>query len=422
MGDFGRVKAIILILDGAGIGRQDEPGNPCPADANTLANTGRVASLRLPVMESLGLGNIAALPGVPPVSGPLASHGKCRLAYTGADSYLGHQEILGVTPPRAHLELLADTGDQIRKALEKAGHRTRPAVPWGHALLVDDAIVICDNLEASPGAAVNLLIPTAVTTFEEGIAVGQIVRQAVGNLRVIVCGGRHFTADEALQNMVKLDTAQVGVPTPSLALYDETYQVRHLGLPVDSHRQLPYAFAQHELPVGLFGKVSDLVTDAVDARSSTADTKEVMSLVLDHARSWADGLIVATVQETDLAGHQQDSERMARVLATVDAGLPPLLAALGADDVLAITADHGNDPTMLTSAHTRESVPLLWYQPCRAGTSLGIRSSLSDPAATIAALFRIQWSGEGEPLPLIDGRAPADEQRAWQGGPERDPV
>ena len=403
MEDVGPVKAIILILDGAGIGRQDDPGNPCPADANTLANTGRVAYLRLPVMESLGLGNIAALPGVPPVSDPLASHGKCRLAYAGADSYLGHQEILGVTPPRAHLELLADSRDRIRNALERAGHRTRPAVSWGSALLVDDAIVICDNLEAAPGAAVNLLIPTAVTTFEEGIAVGQIVRQAVGNLRVIVCGGRHFTTDEALQNMVLLDSGQAGVPTPSLALYDETYQVRHLGLPVDSHRQLPRAFAQRELPVGLFGKVSDLVTDVVDARSPAADTKEVMSLVLDHARSWAGGLIVATVQETDLAGHQQDPQRMARVLATVDSALPAVLEALGTDDMLAITADHGNDPTMPTSAHTRENVPLLWYQPCRAGTSLGIRSSLSDPAATIAAIFGLQWSGEGERLPLPEG-------------------
>jgi phosphopentomutase len=412
MEDSGPVKAIILILDGVGVGRQDEPGNPCPADANTLANTGRAASLRLPVMESLGLGNIAALPGVAPVSEPLASHGKCRLAYNGADSYLGHQEILGVTPPRAHLELLADSRDRIRNALEKTGRRTRPAVAWGSALLVDDAIVICDNLEATPGAAVNLLIPTATTTFEDGIAVGQIVREEVGNLRVIVCGGEHFTTDEALRNLVILDTGQVGVPTPSLALYDETYQVRHLGLPVDSHRQLPYAFAQHELPVGLFGKVSDLVADAVDARSSAANTTEVMSLVLDHARSWAGGLIVATVQETDLAGHQQDPQRMARVLATVDAALPALLAALGTDDMLAVTADHGNDPTIQTSAHTRETIPLLWYQPRRAGTNLGIRSSLSDPAATVAALFGFQWSGEGEPLPLICEHASVNEQRA----------
>jgi len=400
MGASGPVKAIILILDGAGVGRQDEPGNPCQADANTLANTARAVPLQLPVMESLGLGNIAELPGVPPVSDPRASHGKCRLAYAGADSYLGHQEILGVTPPRAHLELLADSGQRIRNGLERAGHRARAAVPWGNALLVDDAIVICDNLEAAPGAAVNLLIPTARTAFEDGIAVGQIVRQEVGNLRVIVCGGKHFTTDEALDNMVRLDTGQVGVPTPSLALYDETYQVRHLGLPVDSHRQLPFAFARRDLPVGLFGKVSDLVTDAVDARSPAADTAEVMSLVLDHARSWPGGLIVATVQETDLAGHQQDPQRMARVLATVDAALPALLEALGADDMLAITADHGNDPTMPTSAHTRETVPLLWYQPHRAGVSLGVRSSL----------FGLQWSGEGEPLPVICEHASVDQQ------------
>lgn len=415
MEDFSPVRAIVLILDGAGVGRQDEPGNSCPVDANTLANTGHVAPLRLPTMETLGLGNIASLQGVPPASYPLASYGKCRLAYVGADSYLGHQEILGVTPPRAHLELLTDAGDRIRAALEKDGHRARRAVPQHNALLVDDTIVVCDNLEAAPGAAVNLLVPTAVTTFEHGIVVGQIVRQAVGNLRVIVCGGKHFTTDEALRNMVVLDTGQVGAPTPSLALYDETYQVRHLGLAVDTHRQLPYAFAQRDLPVGLFGKVSDLVTDAVDARSSAVNTTEVMSQVLDHARAWANGLIVATVQETDLAGHQQDPQRMARVLATVDAALPSLLAHLGADDMLAVTADHGNDPTMPSSAHTREYAPLLWYRPGRAGMDLGIRSSLSDPAATIAALFDLEWYGEGKALPVTREHSCVNEPRARRG-------
>jgi phosphopentomutase len=176
---------------------------------------------------------------------------------------------------------------------------------------------------------------------------------------------------------------------------------------VDSTRQLPHAFTQSNLPVALLGKVADLVTDSVPVRSSTADTNEVLRLVLAHAHAWAHGLIVATIQETDLAGHQQDPSRMAHTLAAVDAVLPRILDELGPSDILAITADHGNDPTMPSSAHTREHVPLLWYQKDRGARDLGIRSSLADPAATIATLFALPWAGQGTMLPLQNSQSPS---------------
>jgi phosphopentomutase len=355
--------------------------------------------VRLPVLERLGLGHIAPIPGVRAITSPLASHGKSRLAYDGADSYLGHQEILGLVPPRAGTEFLAASGDRIAATLAAAGHRVTRALPGHHALVIDDQIVVGDNLEAEAGAAINVLVPTGATSFARGAEIGRAVRRVVPNLRVIVCGGAHFTTADAVRNVRVHSTGQVGVPTPSLALYDETYQVQHLVLPVDSTRQLPHAFAERGLPVALLGKVADLVTDPVAVRSSSADTSEVLGLALAQMRAWAHGLIVATVQETDLAGHQQDPGRMARTLATVDAALPRILDQLGPGDLFVITADHGNDPTITSSAHTREHVPLLWYQRDRDAQDLGVRSSLSDPAATIASRFALPWTGHGTVLP-----------------------
>jgi phosphopentomutase len=397
------VKAIVLVLDGVGIGRQPEPGNPCPPQAHTLANTARSVGLRLPTLTKMGLGCTSDIPDVPPVEFPLASYGRSRLRYTGADSYLGHQEILGVTPPAPRPELLASSGPRVLDALQAAGHRVTRPNPQRNALLVDDLIVVGDNLEAEPGAAVNLLVPTASLSFDAGVEVGSIVRKAVGNPRVIVCGGANFTVEQALAQLLERGD-QIGVPTPTIRLYDETYQVRHLGLPVDAERQLPHAFTTSGLPVALFGKVADLANGNVDVREPTADTAEVLRLVTAQADAWATGLIVATVQETDLAGHEQDPQRMARTLGTVDAALPGILDRLGPGDMLVITADHGNDPTIDSSAHTREWVPLLWHRPDAPGTDLGVRSSLADPARTIAAHFGLSWPGEGELLSAVSER------------------
>jgi phosphopentomutase len=399
------MKAIILILDGVGVGLQDDPGDNEQPIANTLVNTARVTALKLPVLGRLGLGNIAVIQGVPPADSALASYGKSRLAYNGADSYLGHQEILGLVPPPARSAFLAATSEQVTAALAATGHRTTRAAPGHGALLIDEAIVVGDNLEAEAGTAINILVPTAATSFAHGAEIGRTVRQVVPNLRVIICGGAHFTTADAIQNLTVLATGQVGVPTPSLALYDETYQVQHLGLPVDSRRQLPHSFSQRNLPVALLGKVADLVTGPVTVRNSSADTNEVLGLVLTHARGWEHGLIVATIQETDLAGHQQDPSRMAHTLAAVDAALPRILGELSPSDIVVITADHGNDPTIASSAHTREHVPLLWYQQNQEARKLGVRSSLADPAATIARLFALPWTGQGRALPLQNSRS-----------------
>lgn len=389
------MKAVILILDGVGVG---SGGVQRPPGPDTLGHTALTTGMSLPTFARLGLGNIAPIHGVPPAAAPSASYARIMPRYHGADSYLGHQEILGVSPPRPRAELLADSGPRVRIALEQAGYAVTQPLPGHHAYLVDDDIIVGDNLEAEPGAAVNLLVPTAALRFDIGVQVGRVVRHAVGNSRVIVCGGANFTAAEALTQLQVSGTGQVGVPTPSINLYDATYQVRHLGLPVDAARQLPDAFAAHRLPVALFGKVADLAGGRADVREPTADTAKLMHLVATQIASWEDGLIVTTVQETDLAGHEQDPERMARVLGIVDSALPGLLDALRPGDVLAITADHGNDPTAPDSGHTREYVPLLWHQPGRAGRNLGARSCLADVPASIADAFGFPWPGDGETL------------------------
>jgi phosphopentomutase len=102
------------------------------------------------------------------------------------------------------------------------------------------------------------------------------------------------------------------------------------------------------------------------------------------------GLMVANVQETDLAGHEQDADRYAQVLETVDRRLAGLLPMLRTGDLLLVTADHGNDPTVGSSRHTREFVPVLGYGSGLAARELGTLDTLADVGATLAG-----WLGCG---------------------------
>jgi phosphopentomutase len=102
------------------------------------------------------------------------------------------------------------------------------------------------------------------------------------------------------------------------------------------------------------------------------------------------GLIAVNVQETDLAGHDQDARRYAECLRVTDAGVGKILAQLRPDDIFIITGDHGNDPTIGHDKHTREFTPLLVAGHGIAPRALAPRESLADIAATIAEVFAVR--------------------------------
>jgi phosphopentomutase len=123
-----------------------------------------------------------------------------------------------------------------------------------------------------------------------------------------------------------------------------------------------------------------------------------MKALLQSYLSTREGLIAATVQETDLAAHEGDPARLASVLEEVDEGLGVLLPKIAPGDVLIICADHGNDPQMNIGLHTREETPLLIYQKGQPSTDLGIRDTLADIGATITHLFHAPPTQDGSTI------------------------
>jgi phosphopentomutase len=388
-------RALCVILDGFGVGAMpdaEQGGTGNTAERVAQGNDG----LTLPTLGRLGLGNLTTIKGVPEAKdSAIGAWGRAAIRHAGADTYLGHQEMMGTVPPSPAKSVLADIGDGLLLGLQERGHDgVKLELDSGAVLLFGD-IVVADNIEAAYGMNINVTASMDEVDFDDVVTLAQAVRELVGVTRVIAVGGRGYRRDDILSSVRRHEQSHVGVDTPALGVYDEHYLVRHLGIQVPTHLQAPSLAKAAGLPVVLLGKAADVVTcpDA-EVCDPVIATDGVFDGIEEALRTLETGLIVANVQETDLAGHEQNVQRYGDVLRAVDRRLAGVLEMLRPEDLLIITADHGNDPTVGSSAHTREYVPVLTYGAGVEG-ELGTRETLADVGATLAG-----WLGCG---PTPDG-------------------
>ncbi|MFD5384644.1 phosphopentomutase [Streptomyces sp. NPDC127074] len=406
-------KTVIVVVDGLGVGAMPDAGALRPGDlyADTLGHTldrchtvsGR--PLRLPSLGALGLGLLRPHPD-------LASHtrlpvavGRAALGYPGADTFAGHQTMMGADFSQVTVSRLGECLDQVAAALATAGHSVE-RLDGRPLLVVDKAVLVHDNLEADPGINWNASGRLEDLRFEQILAIARTVRQIAPIARVIAVGGH---ADGPLPRYVRDgDGGVVGLDTPATGFYRNAgLRVQHLGASLDHTRQLPDFAARAGIPVTLIGKAADILACDAAVRRPAVPTADVLAHTLQAARADGDALVVANVQETDLAGHQQDPARYGRLLEQVDAGLAELIALLDTPgDRLIVTGDHGNDPTIGHAYHTREYVPVLVHRPeADSPQHLPDAHSLADIGATAAAALGLDPTAlaNGTPLrPLRD--------------------
>jgi phosphopentomutase len=385
-------QAVIVVIDGFGIGEMPDVSLVRPEDigANTAKHVAeKVGGLALPTLESLGLGNIARnVKGLSPVKKPLGSYGICMLKHSGADTYLGHQEIMGTLPKEPITQLLSTIGE-LETVIAKKGHRVTHPFVGKPLLLVDDRIVIGDNLESDPGRIINVTAPLDLISFQDALAIGQIVREVVKVIRVIVLGSTGYSTDAILQHVETRSSGQIGVNSPALGVYNKDYQAKNLGYQLDVEKQIPTILTRNGYHVTLIGKVAEIIRCDNATYLPETSMNKVFSNLVESLDTTKPGLIAANIQNTDLAGHEEKPQKFSAALHDIDRQLPELLNILADDDVLVITADHGNDPTDGSSKQTREIVPLLVYGKKLRHTSLGIRLTLADIAATISDIFKV---------------------------------
>ncbi|WP_195547732.1 phosphopentomutase [Holdemania sp. 1001095H_141210_F2] len=390
---------IIVVLDGFGIGAMEDAATVRPGDekANTLRSILRDhPDLKLPTLEKLGLMNAYGSESAQMKFNPQANFGKSELMHFGADTFMGHQEIMGTLPKQPEVHPFQQKVDVVAAHLKNCGHQVEIIERQGLRYVVCDKFVtIADNLEADLGMCYNVTAPLDLISFEKEVEIAERVREVVTVGRVIVFGGSGNTMQD-LYNAEEIRQGRfIGIASAKSKSYEQGYQCRHLGYGVNKNVQVPTILTKARIPCVLIGKVADIVANDLGTSLSCVPTPECMRLTLDAVRRMDTGFICTNVQETDLAGHSQDSAEYRRILEQADAGLAEILPELTEDDILIVQADHGNDPDIGSSRHTRECVPLLIYRKGLKGVKIGTRRTMSDNGATCCDFFGVDAPENG---------------------------
>lgn len=340
---------VILVLDGVGAGALPDAADYGDVGANTLGNLARLLPLHLPNLRRLGLGNVLALDGVPPEREPLAAAGVLAESSVGKDTTAGHWEHMGVVtsagfptypdgfPQEVMERFEAASG---RRALgNKAASGTEIIAELGEEHLATGSPIVYTSADS----VFQIAAHTDVIPLEELYRLCGIAREimqgphAVG--RVIA---RPFTGSPGAFARTK-DRKDFSLEPTGTTYLDLLVEA---GIPV----------------VGI-GKIYQIyagrgVTEQIKV-ASNADNLRRVTEVLDRN---AGGLIFTNLVDFDMVwGHRNDVEGFAAGLEEVDRALPAILERLGPGDRLLITADHGVDPTTVSTDHSREYVPLLYY-------------------------------------------------------------
>ena len=387
-----RGKFVVIVLDGFGVGQMPDVAQVRPADlgSNTCAHIfENTPGLALPNLAAMGLANACGreFAGLP--FSPTATWGRGTLTHQGADTFYGHQEIMGTRPPVPLTEPIQVAVDDIAAALDAAGFAVRintSPTSGLRFLIVNEACTVADNVECDPGQAFNVTAAIDDMDFETELEVGRIVRGIAKTPRVITFGGRGVHLPDLLAAVEEHD-GFIGVNAPASGVYNDDYHCIHMGYGVDEKVQVPYILGQAGVDVHLLGKVADVCANRYGESESIVDTAEVLSRTLELVKRPGSGFICTNVQETDLMGHRENIAGYAEKLVVADGIIGQIRESLGPDDVLIVQADHGNDPTIGHPHHTREYVPLLVSHAGAPAGCIGTRATLSDVGATVADYF-----------------------------------
>jgi len=377
---FNRI--VLIVLDGAGIGAMPDAPEWGDAGSDTFGHICESRQLSMPNVQSLGLGNIRPLAGVPAIDSPRGGYGKCALKSNGKDTTTGHWEMAGIILERAF-----------------------PTYPEGFPRAVIDQFIARTNV---PGVLGN--VPASGTEIikdlgEEHVKSGKpIVYTSADSVfqvaahEEIINLDRLYEICEIARDMLRGEH-EVGrvIARPFLGSPGAFYRTenRHdYAVPPPRENLLPL-LSQAGFDVVCIGKIASIydstgVTQDLTAKNNQQSIDQTIRALQDDTR----GLIFSNLVDFDmLYGHRRDTEGYARALEHFDASWPQIEAAMKDGDLLMITADHGNDPTFPGSDHTREYAPLIVYgKKAKAGVNLGTRASLSDMGRTIAENFGLKLS------------------------------
>jgi phosphopentomutase len=373
----------VIVLDGVGCGEAADAADYGDVGSNTLGHVLDCSpSLTLPALERLGLGHVGSLRGVAPLRNHTGAVTVLEPRSAGKDSTTGHWEIAGV---------VLDT--------------PFPTFPHGFPSSV---------IEAFARATGRGVIGNCVASGTDILAQLASEHTATGSWIVYTSADSVFQL-AAHEDVVPLDELYAACEVARAMLVAPHNVSRVIARPFAGHagawvrtrnrrdysltptgETLLDALEAAGVPRTGVGKVDDLFAGRAIASTHTNDNADGLRRIGDWLSGDGTGLLFANLVDFDQQfGHRNDVAGFAGALAEFDAALPALMAALREDDLLFITADHGNDPTTASTDHARERVPLLVAGPSVRATLLAPRSTFADLGATVAEAFALEWRGYG---------------------------
>ncbi|MEA1962434.1 MAG: phosphopentomutase [Bacillota bacterium] len=375
-------RAIVIVLDSVGIGEM--PDACCYGDegSNTLKNTAAaVGGLKVPNLEKMGLGHIEHIKGVRPLGDAVGAFGKMNEQAKGKDTTSGHWEMMGhileepfpTFPdgfPRVFLDAFEQkigrktlgnkvaSGTVIIEELGKEHMETGYPIVYTSA---DSVFQIAAHEEIIPLEEQYRICNTAREMLQGEYGVGRVIaRPFIGQPGAFVRTPNRHDFSRLPGNTVLDSLLEAGLPT-----------------------------------VGV-GKISDIfATKGISQSFPTKNNRDGMDKLLQAMEDFPEGLIFVNLVDFDmLYGHRNNPEGYAHSLEEFDELFAGVLDILKEDDLLMITADHGCDPTTVSTDHSREYVPILAYHKLmQSNVDLKIRNSFADLGATVAEHLGVNTAG-----------------------------
>jgi len=377
-------RAAIIVLDGVGIGEAADAATYGDVGSNTLGNLARaVGGLSLPNLQRAGLGNIAPLDGVARVASPSGAWGLMQPRSAGKDSTTGHWEIAGLQLVRPFPTYPNGFPDDVVGEFARA--TGRPVI----GNVVGSGTAVIDKFGPEHQRTGAWILYTSADSVFQIAAHEQVIP-----LTELYSGCEIARRQLVAPNDVSRVIARPFIGTPGS--YSRTKNRRDYSI-LPPGETLLDALAGGGVARSGVGKVDDLFAGRAIASRHTANNAEGIAAVQEWLASEVSGLLFTNLVDFDQAfGHRNDTSGFYGALREFDAALPELLALLREDDLLFITADHGNDPTTPSTDHARENVPLLALGPAVHPVPLGRRETFSDLGATVAEWLGVSFRGRGQ--------------------------
>lgn len=384
MNRFKRV--FLIVLDSVGIGEAPDAAKFGDVGADTLGHIAEHRNgLQMPTMGKLGLSNIREIKGISKAEKPLAHFTKMQEKSNGKDTMTGHWELMGlyIENPFQTFEKFPD--ELIGAIEQKAGRKIVGNKPASGTEIIKE-------LGEHHMRTGDLIVYTSADSVLQIAAHEEIV--PIDELYRICEIARELTRDEKYLIGRVIARPFVGEP----GAFERTSN-RH------DYALKPFGYTvMNALQDGGFdciaiGKISDIYDgEGVTESIRTKDNDDGMEKFIQSMEKDFNGLNFINLVDFDAKyGHRRDPDGYAEALERFDQRLPEVLEALRDDDLLIITADHGNDPTFHGTDHTREYVPLLVYHKgINEGKELAIRKTFADVGATIADNFQVKLPEHGE--------------------------